>query len=33
MMPEAPHERLSAGTRLHLFERATGQYAVVEVLD
>lgn len=33
MVEDAPHERLRAGTRLRLFERKTGTYALVEVLD
>lgn len=30
---EAPHAELKAGARLKLFERATGKYAIVEVLE
>ena len=33
MMPHAPHQRLAPGTRLHLFERASGGRALVEILD
>ncbi len=33
MMETAPHERLSPGIRLRLFERSTGGYALIEVLD
>ena len=32
LMPNAPH-RLIPGLRLRMFERGTGQYAEVEVLD
>ena len=32
LMPNAPH-RLVAGLRLRLFERGTGDYAEVEILD
>ena len=32
LMPNAPH-RLVPGLRLRLFERGTGQYADVEILD
>ena len=32
LMPNAPH-RLVAGLRLRLFERGTGQFADVEILD
>ena len=30
---DAPHHRLKAGAVLRLFERGTGQYARVEILD
>jgi hypothetical protein len=33
MMEAAPHERLSPGTSLRLFERATLKHATVEILD
>ena len=33
VVPEAPHQRLSAGTWLELFERWTRQRARVEILD
>src|SRR5687768_3221044 len=32
LVPDAPHERLRVGTVLHLFERATGDLATVEIL-
>ena len=32
-MPDAPRHRLQPGVTLRLFERATGSYAVVEILD
>lgn len=31
--PDAPHDRLTAGARLHLFERSTRQLARVEIID
>lgn len=33
LMPGAPHDRLQPGTKLHLFERATQQLALVEIID
>jgi hypothetical protein len=33
MREEAPHQLLRSGAALRLFERATGQYAVVEILE
>jgi hypothetical protein len=33
LVDEAPHGLLVAGARLRLFERATDQYAAVEILD
>jgi hypothetical protein len=33
LVAEAPHDRLGPGVWLHLFERATGQRARVEILD
>ena len=33
VMPEAPHERLTPGAILSLFERATTAHASVEVLE
>jgi hypothetical protein len=33
MTDNAPHERLKPGSTLHMFERATGKYASVAVLD
>ena len=33
LMPDAPHDRLCPGARLRLFERASGQYATVDILD
>ena len=33
MMDGAPHESLSPGTVLRMFERATGQLASVEILE
>jgi len=30
---DAPHDRLRAGATLRLYERATGQYASVAILD
>lgn len=33
MVEKAPHELLIAGARLKLFERATGDYAEVTILD
>ena len=33
LVDEAPHSLLVPGARLHLFERATSQYAAVEILD
>jgi hypothetical protein len=30
---EAPHDRLKPGSALRLFERGTGSYATVEILD
>jgi len=33
LVPDAPHERLQPGAKLHLFERATQQLATVEILD
>ena len=33
MVPAAPENRLTPGATLRLFERATGGFAVVEILD
>ncbi len=33
MVDDAPHGRLGQGARLQLFERGTGELAVVEVLE
>ncbi len=33
LVDEAPHKQLAAGVSLWLFERATQQYANVEILD
>ena len=33
MMAGAPHEQLSPGVTLRMFERATGQLATVEILE
>jgi hypothetical protein len=33
LVEDAPHSRLSPGSRLQLFERGTGQRAEVEILD
>jgi hypothetical protein len=33
MVPGAPHDRLSPGTVLYLFERRTARYATVTILD
>ena len=33
LMDDAPHDRLEPGARLRLFERATGDLALVEIVE